>query len=83
MSQKKQNTYTSEQGHQVSRRRIGRLMAEEELKVKTKRQFKATTDSTHNAPPITPNLLDRQFTVDTLCQQYYLYRDERGLAYGR
>ena len=53
----------ADQGHQVSRRRIGRLMAAEELKVKTKRKFKATTYSAHN-DPIAPNLLDRQFTVD-------------------
>ena len=46
----------------VSRRRIGRLMAEEDLKVQTKRKFKVTTDSNHNKP-IASNLLNREFTV--------------------
>jgi transposase InsO family protein len=46
----------------ASRRRIGRLMHEEELKVQTKRKFKVTTDSNHDKP-IAPNLLDREFTV--------------------
>lgn len=46
----------------VSRRRIGRLLAEEGLKVQTKRKFKVTTDSNHNKP-IAPNLLNREFTV--------------------
>lgn len=48
----------------VSRRRIGRLMQEEQLQVQTKRKFKVTTDSNHDKP-IAPNLLDREFTVDT------------------
>ncbi len=46
----------------VSRRRIGRLMRAENLRVQTKRKFKATTDSKHNKP-IAPNLLKREFTV--------------------
>lgn len=48
----------------VSRRRIGRLMEEENLVVQTKRKFKVTTDSNHNKP-IAPNLLEREFTVAT------------------
>ena len=48
----------------VSRRRIGRLMREEDLKVKTKRKFKVTTDSNHDKP-IAPNLLERKFAVST------------------
>ena len=47
----------------VSRRRIGRLMKDEGLHVKTKRKFKATTYSDHD-DPIAPNLLNRAFTVD-------------------
>jgi len=34
----------------VSRRRIGRLMREEDLLVQTKRKFKVTTDSNHDKP---------------------------------
>ena len=46
----------------MSRRRIGRLMSQAGLSCKTKKKFKATTDSKHNKP-IAPNLLERQFTV--------------------
>jgi len=48
----------------VSRRRIGRLMREENLHVQTKRKFKATTNSKHDKP-IAPNLLKRDFTANT------------------
>lgn len=48
----------------ASRRRIGRLMREDDLKVQTKRKFKVTTDSKHDKP-IAPNLLEREFTVST------------------
>ena len=44
----------------VSRKRIGRLMKEEGLACKTKRKFKATTDSNHNKP-VADNLLKRDF----------------------
>lgn len=46
----------------ASRRRIARLMKEASLLCKTKRKFKATTDSNHNKQ-IAPNLLNRKFTV--------------------
>jgi putative transposase len=42
----------------VSRRRIGRLMAEAGLSCKTRGKFKATTDSKHTQL-ISPNLLER------------------------
>jgi putative transposase len=44
----------------ISRRRIGRLMKESDLTCKTKRKFKATTNSKHNLP-IAPNLLNQNF----------------------
>jgi putative transposase len=53
----------------VSRRRIGRLMREAGLACKTKRRFKATTDSKHNRP-VAANHLDRQFTVPKPNQVY-------------
>jgi putative transposase len=53
----------------VSRRRIGRLMREAKLACKTKRKFKATTNSQHDLP-IAPNQLDRQFTVSQPNQAY-------------
>ena len=40
----------AEQGLIVSRRRIGRLLKKAGLSCKTKRKFKATTDSTHANP---------------------------------
>jgi transposase InsO family protein len=46
----------------VSRRRISRLMKEENLFCKTAQRIKATTDSNHKKP-IADNLLQRQFKV--------------------
>lgn len=59
----------NDQNLNISRRRIGRLMADADLKVKTKRKFKATTYSQHN-DPIAPNLLNRQFNVDKPDEYY-------------
>ncbi len=53
----------AEEDKRVSRRRIGRLMREQALKVKTRRPYKVTTDSSHGQA-VAPNVLDRQFTVD-------------------
>jgi putative transposase len=50
------------QGKVCSRHRIVRLMKEANLVCKTKRKFKATTDSKHNKP-VAPNLLARGFNV--------------------
>ena len=52
-----------EDGEQVSRARVERLMKAQGLKSKAKRRFKTTTDSTHSRP-IFPNRLNRQFDVD-------------------
>lgn len=52
----------AEQDLVISRRRIGRLMSQAGLVCKTKKKFKATTDSKHTKP-VAPNLLDRQFKV--------------------
>ena len=65
---------------QVSRRRIGRLMAAAGLACQTKRKFKATTNSNHDLP-IVPNYLERQFTVTQPNQTYvgditYIYTQE-------
>ncbi|MDP3010575.1 MAG: IS3 family transposase, partial [Methylococcales bacterium] len=38
------------QGYTASRRRIGRLMQEAQLRCNTKRRFKSTTNSKHNLP---------------------------------
>jgi len=58
-----------EQNRQISRRRIGRLMGEANLACKTKRKFKATTDSRHNLP-VAENHLNRQFSVEKPNQIY-------------
>ncbi|MEN9596413.1 MAG: hypothetical protein RL236_847 [Pseudomonadota bacterium] len=50
-------------GEKVSKRRIGKLMSRAGLWCKTRKKFKATTNSNHNEQ-ISPNLLNRQFKVD-------------------
>ena len=50
------------QGPRVSRARIGRLMREQDLRCKTRRAFRATTNSRHSLP-VAPNHWDRQFQV--------------------
>jgi putative transposase len=50
------------EGYQIGRNRVARLMRENDIRPRTKRKFKVTTDSRHDHP-IAPNLLDRQFTV--------------------
>jgi putative transposase len=51
-----------EQGVPCSKNRVARLMRREEIKAKTPRKFKATTDSKHNLP-VAPNLLDQRFDI--------------------
>ena len=50
------------QGLAVGRKRIERLMRENDLAAKRPKPFKKTTDSNH-ALPIAPNVLDREFEV--------------------
>ena len=57
------------QGYRASRRRIGRIMQEAQLVCKTKRRFRATTNSKHDLP-IAPNQLARQFEVNQANQVY-------------
>jgi putative transposase len=65
---KSRNTYgtrriqraLAKEGIQISRRRIKKLMNEQGFVVKTKKKFKATTDSNHSLP-VADNLLDRDF----------------------
>jgi len=61
-------------------------MHEAGLACKTKRKFKATTNSNHDHP-IAPNHLDRQFTVEQPNQAYvgditYIYTQEGWLYLG-
>lgn len=57
------------QDRMVSRRRIGRLMRDAKLACKTRRRFKATTNSKHNLP-VADNHLNRQFAVQRPNQVY-------------
>lgn len=50
------------QGESVGENRVARLMQEMGLMAKGKRKFRHTTDSNHDLP-ISPNHLDRKFTV--------------------
>ncbi len=49
-------------GQRVGRKRVARLMRENDLAARTRRRFRATTDSKHSFP-IAPNLLERDFTA--------------------
>lgn len=51
------------QGASCGENRVARLMREDGLRSKTKRRFKATTDSKHNLP-VAPNLLNREFNPE-------------------
>ncbi len=53
-----------EDGDFVSRKRVARLMCELEIEGRRKRRYRATTDSRHPFP-IAPNLLMRDFEVDS------------------
>ena len=63
-------TYGSPRVHQelkskgitISRKRVAKLMREEGLQSKIRRQWKITTNSSHNYP-VSPNLLAQNFTV--------------------
>ena len=48
-------------GHTVGRHRVARLMRRDGLQARTKRRFKATTDSRHGHP-VAPDILQRNFT---------------------
>lgn len=49
-------------GTVCGRNRVARLMREDGLRARSRRKFKATTDSRHRHP-VAPNLLNRQFDV--------------------
>jgi len=53
----------------VSRKRVIRLMQEDQLKARLRKRFTCTTMSDHDQP-VAGNLLDRQFTADALNQRW-------------
>jgi transposase InsO family protein len=58
-----------EQQVRVSRKRVIRLMQEEQLKARVRKRFKSTTMSDHDLP-VAANLLDRQFTAEAPNQRW-------------
>lgn len=52
-----------EEGHQIGRYKVRRIMRQMGLKAKTPKRFKLTTDSRHSFPAA-PNILDRRFDVE-------------------
>lgn len=50
-------------GEHVSRKRVARLMQQQQLRARSRRRYKNTTDSNH-VQPVAPNVLDRQFEAD-------------------
>jgi transposase InsO family protein len=70
----------ADQGESLSRPRVRRLMRRQGLTVKTKRKFKATTNSNHGLP-VAPNRLNREFQVTAPDKAYvgditYIRTDE-------
>jgi putative transposase len=51
-----------EKGILTSKKRVARLMSENGIKAKTKKKFKATTNSNHNLP-VAGNILNQNFTT--------------------
>ena len=47
----------------AEKNRVARIMRQAGIRSRTKKKFKATTNSRHNFP-IAPNLLNQDFTVD-------------------
>ena len=52
-----------QQGYSCSRPRVARLMHKSGIRARTKRRFKATTNSKHKYP-VVPNLLQQNFQID-------------------
>jgi len=51
------------EGYTCGKNKVEKLMRENNIRPRTKRKFKATTDSNHKLP-IAPNVLDRDFTAE-------------------
>jgi len=67
-------------GEDVGRCQAGTLMEKANVEVKQKKRFRVTTDSKHNYP-VAPNLLDREFDIETPNTAWggditYLWTDE-------
>jgi transposase InsO family protein len=56
-------------GEKVSRKRVVRLMQEQELVARQRRRYRCTTDSDHDQP-VAANLLDRRFEAEAPNQRW-------------
>ena len=52
-----------DEGHQIGRYKVRRIMRDLDLKAKTSKRYKVTTDSRHSFQ-VAPNILNREFDVD-------------------
>jgi len=57
------------QGVHVSRKRVARLMQEQDLRARVRRRYKCTTMSDHDQP-VAPNILARRFEADVPNQRW-------------
>ncbi len=57
------------QGYKVSRKRVERLMQQQNLFARQRRRYKCTTMSEHDQP-VAPNLLGREFTAEAPNQRW-------------
>lgn len=57
----------TDDGFKCGKNRVARIMREAGIRSRTKRKFKATTDSRHNLP-VAPNLLNQDFSVQSTGQ---------------
>jgi len=67
-------------GIACGKNRIARIMQENNLRAKTKKRFKVTTDSKHNYP-VADNLIKQEFSADRINQKWvsditYVYTSE-------
>lgn len=71
-------------GEKVSKNTVAKLMKENDIRAKTKKKFKATTNSKHNLQ-VSPNLLDRNFSPKTIniawCGDITYIHTEEGWLY--
>ena len=70
----------NKEGVSCGKTRVGRLMRENNIYCKTRKKYKATTNSKHNYP-VAPNLLEQDFETDKPNKKYvgditYIWTDE-------
>ena len=58
------------QGERVCENTVAAVMAEHEIRARTKRKFVPRTTDAHHCQPVAPNVLDRQFTAEMPDQKW-------------